>query len=280
MELFFNEISSYYKESNRYGAKKRMIDFLDLCKKAKMEGFNLVRTNREFVSQELSDSYKISDWYSDTTIPRHLKDFFLGFRKFPYETGDDTAEDRFIQATYRLNEPEETKYDGAVTEGLAWAYIRETLCISFPVNSVWRKTNICLREEKGQENSLVRAFHASQLEHIVFHQAWIDSLKEIVLIEIDTLPSQKKVNLRDDHGKDTLIAFAQKLLQSPYVKGVINSLPFNPKERSFIRSVYSDGRIELVLIWTDEGFGVVVQSSGRNLRETIAIAQILKDKYS
>ena len=111
-------------------------------------------------------------------------------------------------------------------------------------------------------------------------QAWIDSLKEIVLIETDTLPSQKKVNLRDDHGKDALTAFAQKLLQSPYVKGVINSLPFNPKEGNFIRSAYSDGRIELVLIWTDEGFGMVVQSTGRNLRETEAMAQILKDQYS
>ncbi|MFZ3253839.1 MAG: hypothetical protein WA133_06130 [Syntrophales bacterium] len=228
----------------------------------------------------MSDSYKISDWYGDVTIPKNLKDFFLGFRKFPYEAGDETAEDRFIQATYRLNEPEETNYNGAITEGLAWAYIRETLCISFPVNSVWRKTNICLREEKGQENSLVLAFHASQLEHIEFHQAWIDSLKEIVLIETDTLPSQKKVNLRDDHGKDALTAFAQKLLQSPYLKGVINSLPFNPKEGNFIRSAYSDGRIELVLIWTDEGFGMVVQSTGRNLRETEAMAQILKDQYS
>ena len=245
-----------------------------------MEGFNLVRTKREFDSQELSDSYKISDWYGDATIPRHLKDFFLGYRKFPYETGDETAEDRFIQATYKLNEPEETNYNGAVTEGLAWAYIRETLCISFPVNSVWRKTNICLREEKGQENSPVLAFHASQLEHIAFHQAWIDSLKEIDLIETDTLPSQKKVNLRDDHGKDALTAFAQKILQSPYVKGVINSLPFNPKEGSFIRGAYPDGRIELVLIWTDEGLGMVVQSTGRNLRETEAIAQTLKDQYS
>ena len=173
MELFFNEISGYSKESNNYGAKTRMKSFLDLCKRAKIEGFNLIRTNREFDFQELSDSYKISDWYSDTTTPRNLKDFFLGYRKFPYETGDETAEDRYIQATYKLNEPEETNSNGAVTEGLAWAYIRETICISFPVNSVWRKTNICLREEKGQENSLVRASHASQLEHIAFHLSLI-----------------------------------------------------------------------------------------------------------
>jgi len=64
------------------------------------------------------------------------------------------------------------------------------------------------------------------------------------------------------------------------VEGVVNSLPFNPKERGFIRRIHPDGRIELVLIWTDEGFGMVVQSTGRNLRETEAIARCLKDKYS
>jgi len=279
MELFFNEISGYYKESNLYEAKARMANFLDLCKKANMEGFNLVRTNREFDFQELSDGYKISDWYSDATVPKNMKDLFLGYRKFPYETGDEASENRFIKATYKLNEPEETNYDGAVIEGLAWAFIRETLCISFPVNTVWRKTSICLNEEKGQKNLFVLAFHASQLGHIELHQIWIDSLKEIVLIKTALLPHQKKVNLRDDHGKDTLTAFAQKLLQSKYVAGVINSLPFNPRERNFVRCSYPDGKIELVLIWTDEGFGMTVQSTGRNLRETEAIAQILKDKY-
>lgn len=280
MELFFNEISGYYKEVNLYGAKARMKNFLDLCKKAKMEGFNLVRNNREFDFQELSDGYKISDWYGDATIPKNTKDFFLGYRKFPYETGDEASENQFVQATYRLNEPEEVNYSGAVTEGLAWAYIRETLAVSFPVNTVWRKTSICLKKEKGAENSLVLTNHASQLEHIAFHQAWIDLLKEIVLVETDMLPNQKKVNLRDDHGMDILNTFAQKLLQSPYVEGVINSLPFNPRERNFAKCAHSDGKIELVLIWTDEGFGMVVQSTGRNLRETEAIARILKEKYA
>jgi len=82
------------------------------------------------------------------------------------------------------------------------------------------------------------------------------------------------------HGKDVLTAFAQKVLQSPYVEGVINSLPFNPHARSFIRNAYPDGSIELVLVWSDEGLGMVVQSTGRNLRETEAIARILKEKYA
>jgi hypothetical protein len=110
MELYFNEISGRYKEPNLYEAKARMQKFLDLCKRAKKEGFNLIRTNRTFDIQELSDGYKIANWYADATISKAQKDFFLGYRKFPYETGDNASEDKFIDTTYKLNEPEEVKY--------------------------------------------------------------------------------------------------------------------------------------------------------------------------
>lgn len=281
MELYFNEISGRYKEPNLYEAKARMQKFLDLCKRAKKEGFNLIRTNRTFDQQELSDGYKIANWYDDATISKTQKDFFLGYRKFPCETGDDTSEAKFIEATYRLSEPEEVNYNGETTEGLAWAYIRETLAISFPVNEVWKKTKIGILEEKRTNNTLVFTNHASQCEHIEFHLDWTDSLKEIDLIETDLPPGGKQINLRDDHGKNTLTTdFARKLTQSPYVTAVINSLPYNPKARSFIKKTFRDGKIEIVLVWTDEGLGMVVQSTGRNLRETTAIARMLQDKYA
>ena len=185
-----------------------------------------------------------------------------------------------MEATYKLHEPDEKEYHGAVVEGLAWAFIKESLCISFPVNDVWKKTNIGLLEENGLRHSYVFAYHASQLDHIALHRDWISSLKEFFLVESDLSPAEKRIQLRDDHGKDTLTEFSQKLIKSPYIEGVLNSLPFNPQARSFIRKTYPDGKIEFVLLWTDEGLGVVVQSTGRNQRETDAIAKILKDKYA
>ena len=85
--------------------------------------------------------------------------------------------------------------------------------------------------------------------------------------------------MRDDHGKDVLEAFAKRICKSPYVIKVINSLPFNPKERNFINKVYDDGRIEIVLTDTDKGLGMVLQSTGSNHRETLAIAKMLADEY-
>ena len=85
--------------------------------------------------------------------------------------------------------------------------------------------------------------------------------------------------MRDDWGKDKLQAFSERLVNSPYVKGIINSLPYNPWDKEFIREVYDDGRIELVLTKEDKGLGLVLQSTGRNRRETKEIARILYEKY-
>jgi putative CRISPR-associated protein (TIGR02619 family) len=95
----------------------------------------------------------------------------------------------------------------------------------------------------------------------------------------ETDPDRKTINLRDDHGKDILQAFAEKIRQSPYVKRIINSLPFNPKRTNPIRRTYPDGIIEFVLIRTDRGLGLCIQTTGRNLAETNSIALHLAKEY-
>lgn len=280
MELFFNEISALYRETDRYGAKERMENLLALCTRARAEGFRSLRTDRQFDSFELAEGYRVWDWYGDPTVSITLKSFFLGFRKFPYETGEERTEDDFLSATYRLNEPDESRYHGAVTAGLAWAHIWGTLCISFPANDVWKRSRIRLWQEIMEVVSVVAVPHASDPAHVAFHHEWISSIREPVLVETDLSPDAKEISLRDDHGKERLSAFAKKLVMSPFVKGVINSLPYNPNTRNFIRKVWPDGRIEMVMIWTDQGLGLVVQTTGRNLRETEAIGSILKESYS
>ena len=45
-------------------------------------------------------------------------------------------------ADYLLHEPDEYVHNESETEGLAWAYICDTISISFPANDVWKKTEI------------------------------------------------------------------------------------------------------------------------------------------
>ncbi|TYQ24950.1 putative CRISPR-associated protein [Pseudanabaena sp. UWO310] len=96
----------------------------------------------------------------------------------------------------------------------------------------------------------------------------------------DTTPERKPISLRDDHGQDILQAFAEKIRRSPYVKRIINSLPFNPKQVNPIRKVESSGIVEFVLTWTDRGLGLSIQTTGRNLAETNTIALHLADKFT
>ena len=96
----------------------------------------------------------------------------------------------------------------------------------------------------------------------------------------DTEPERKAINLRDDHGKDVLQAFAKKIRRSPYVKKIINSLPFSSKRIYPIRRTSPEGIVEFVLTWTDEGFGLCIQTTGRNLAETNTIALHLKEEFA
>lgn len=118
------------------------------------------------------------------------------------------------------------------------------------------------------------------LPDISYHREWLEAFSPVNLITTATKPSDKQINLRDDHGKDILLKFSKQICNSPYVIKVINSMPFNNKLDRFIRRTYSDGKIELVLNWTDLGYGIIIQTTGRNKRETDEIGEILKAIYS
>lgn len=108
---------------------------------------------------------------------------------------------------------------------------------------------------------------------------WKRNSLDIELIETDIPTGSKIIKLRDDHGKDMLETLGKRLCKSPYVKAIINSLPFNPKEKNIIRKVSATGIIEVVLVNTDKGIGLVIETTGRNMKETQKIADILKEKY-
>ena len=109
---------------------------------------------------------------------------------------------------------------------------------------------------------------------------WEEMVLQPVCLQKSTLSYDRKViNLRDDHGKDVLTEHARKLLHSPYVIGVINSLPFNRNISRYILQVRENGILNIVLPWTDNGYGMAIQTTGRNIRESQEIAKILEKEY-
>ena len=148
--------------------------------------------------------------------------------------------------------------------------------VSFSIfSSEWNQNFILLRGN----HKIIEVRHISSPAHIESHKIFFDEVKEIHLLRCFLDPKDKPIHLRDDHGKDKLLEFSKRLLKSDYICEIVNSLPYNPRERKFIRKVSENGLIEIVLPWTDLGLGIVVKTTGRNLRETQQIANIIQEQY-
>lgn len=138
-------------------------------------------------------------------------------------------------------------------------------------SSVCELFNICTEEIEGK-------YTISTIGDMIW-KLYLE-YKEIELVEDETLPNKKKIKLSSTHhGNEILYAFSKKLVNSPYVKEIIDSMPYSPREREFISKIYDDGTIDIVLTHTDSGYGIKVKTTGRNYRETQKIANILKEKY-
>jgi hypothetical protein len=278
MELIFNELSLCHRAVNKHASRALMEKLLLACKEARTFEFRHLRVKDDFSQWQLSDNYKILDWLADHEVRQDYKGLFLGLKRYPFIADDnESVENGYIQHYYYLNAPAVKELHNQEAEGLAVAYLCDTISISFATHEFWENTNLELfKREEEEEESSVTVNHISSAEHIKVHQEWLESKQPIVLI-VNQIPyKEKKIKLRDDHGKETLMKVAEKLVKSSYVVEVINSLPFNPSEKQLIKKTYSDGRVEIVLNWTDKGIGLVVQTTGRNQHETKAIADIIE----
>lgn len=196
-----------------------------------------------------------------------ISGFVYSFFRPPYERKNMTEdeENNFSEISY--------KYNDKIPIGLSWAAYFDTLALSLDTSEEWNKVNVeILRDEKP-----IRVKHVSKKEHINAHKDWILGLKEI---EKCTIPyDQKHCHLRDDHGKKELTDFWNRIAKNEYVVTCLNSLPFNRTQKQFIKEIYPDGRIEIVLVWEDNGYGMVIQTTGKGIAQTQKIAEILEKEF-
>jgi len=277
MDFIFNELCFGNVANDIHSGKTSINNLLQVCKKGREYGMSRLAIRPDFYEQYLAENYCVRDWLSDPAITRTHKDLLLGIIRHPYiEEGDTSIEERFISSYGFLNEEKETS-----VEGLAVAYLYKTIAVSLCSSEKWNSHEIDIRfSEADSEDQNIKVRHASHIYHIEQHKDWIISRVGVKLAVTDMQIQQKAISLRDDHGKDLLLKFSKKLIRSPYVTRVINSLPFNPHDNDFIKSCYPDGRIELVLIGTDQGLGLVIQTTGTTLLETEAIAEILREEFN
>lgn len=258
MEIFFNELciddDSQIQCGGFDGLKKLSVHLSG-------EGIRICRVSNELRRKMIYDARSICG------NDKNLIDYLFAFFQPPYESLDvEEKQDDYL--LYKWMYLEKDCY------GMALAFIMDTFSLSIGDTS-W-KSNI-INIHRDEESVAVRNLYDD--ETWLFHREWFAGLKPVKLIVCNTDPKKKRVKLRDDHGKKELEVFCERLVKNEYVCEVLNSLEFHSHTRRFIHEVKEDGIVEIVLPWTDKGYGIAVKTTGRNKRETEKIAEILKTKY-
>lgn len=282
MELVFNEISFLPFANNEVVLKEQFINMLKLYDKTKeLYGYkHLIFPSTIGETKVTADKTFVQWAYA---IPHQGDKNKILSVPFVRPFANDVLEEKVkeLHKFYYLNE--EAGINEEYCIGLPTAYLKEKVAISLATHKCWVTSEIVFKEiiNDDLETKDVSVNNISDEAHLaedrIKDELMYSGKLDIQETAID--PEKKAVALRDDHGKDKLKAFSKKVLKSKHVVSVINSLPFNPTDINLIRQIYPDGKIELVLHWESAGYGIVIQTTGRNFRETEAIAEILKKEF-
>lgn len=283
MELIFNELSFKPYIGDEVLFKNKFIAMLKKYGYLK-EAYgitNLLFPKATF-NLNISKDLTFIQWASSLTN-RSEKNKILALIRTPFsedilEDGEQNKTSKYYYENVEI--PIEREY----CIGLGICHAKERISISFNSHNCWKPHIISFKEiiDDDFNTRNVEVYNVCETEQELNDDLYKKLLYygELELIETDIEPENKKIKLSGDHhGKNKLKAFAKRLLENRYVLGVINSIDFSPNAVNLIKDKYSDGTIDIVLYWEDAGYGMKIQTTGRNYRETEAIADIIREEF-
>lgn len=281
MDLVFNDLSTQPTAEDISEAGKRLHQYFTVVKELQTHGFKRVRYIDTFENIMLTPEHSFMSFCQlrESPLLRTISNTLLSLTRFPFIDDDSEEEVRFIQNKFYITKDEKTLEAPA----LGTAYLYSTIAVSLNSEEYWRSLEhkLTIKGDEERETTVLSVCSLKDCENEKFKE-WKEETNpaKVELVESTISVDEKSITLRNDHGYDVLYAFAERMRKSPYITGIINSMPYNRFERNFIRTVRANGLIEIVLTHTDEGFGMVVKTTGRNLKETQIIAEILKKEYA
>lgn len=277
MELMFNELSVIPYSANKYHAIERMKLFAKTFKKSMDFGFKRIRSDVSVSEILLSDDYTVHSWLIDSAVSLELKSFMFGSIITPFINDEDgQVEEAFIEAEYFYKRNEAEKI---TCLGLAAAHLYELPTISLNTSAEWQSNLLPIivkKDETSEDYHIPNVFDESCFgeERIA---AFVENLGEVELTQTTLNPDEKDIHLADHHGKDELQALCNRLKHNEYVTAMRST---NWGGKTFIRKIYKNGVVEITLFKSQRKYALWVQTTGKNYRETEAIAQKLRERYS
>lgn len=271
----FNELSFLDKDDNE-DTFLIFSNFAKAIKALKAKGFNGIRYEHGIASLADENLRSIFNLQNDP-MGRTLFDFILATARNPYLDSDTEAEERYV------NEDFEVKVNDTwcVGQGFTAAYLLDTIVISLCTHSKWKESSYVIRnpqdkQEIGQVLNVITS-ESSETETI---RLFVEQRTPLNLERCSIPPEEKSCKFRNDHGSDKLTLLWKRLRNCDFIISAVNSLEFNPNGKDFIEKCFDDGKIHIRLIGSDAGYGMVIQTTGKNKRETIAIGESIMQKYS
>lgn len=282
----FNELSIRPLCNSDVDATQRVNDFLLVLRDARsLAGIIKVRHEGNMSTIPLTQSVTLMDY-----INSHTKDpaviALLGIFIHPQvDMQDDESLQSYIDASATI---QTNNGESLAADGFNAAYCQSTFCVGFDSDTCWKDDFFDLKITSNEKKILHRwaclstPFIGGDANKVSQRKKdfaeWLQGINP-VLINTTKGTHEKEVSLRPDHGKKELKEHAELLLQHEYVEGVLTSLPFKPKSKSYISNITDDGLVDVVLFWEDAGYSMRVKTTGRNAAETREIAKILKERF-
>lgn len=278
MELAFNEISQTPLLDDKYQANERMLLFSKTVAEARRKGFRNIRTHYSSAEIKLTQDYTLHNWLFDKNFPSENRSLFYDMFVQPFLSEDDEEiEERFIDANYNF-EDVENQIPKQECLGLTSAYLSETLAISFQSSPAWLKNKLAIVIEKGADISTEEIHHVFSKECFIQNSIsdFVESITTLDLVETNINPNDKYFHLTNHHGQQELTELWNRIKNSPFV---IEGISIEWGGNSFYKKPQRDGKVDIIHLKSDRRYTMQVQTTGRNLRETIEIAKRLAEQY-
>lgn len=280
-EPFFNDISVEPLCVTNDEVETRIGVFVELLKFCGgFLGFKKVRSNKLAGEIELKKDFFMSEYLTKNAKGNNVgAQLILSMLQPPYI--DDNSEE---ERTYSLHTTKLVR-DGQdiVADGFACAYYSSGFVVSFFSDDFWiQNTSFTLsvvEDETGKKycHKVFGISHIEQFRDPKF-MSWAIGNISIKFPPSGVSPESKNINLRDDHGKQTLQEFSRKIRKESYIVEIVNSLPFDPKAKRKTM-VRENALIDIRLLNTDNKIGIVVRTTAHNELEAIYMASDIERKY-
>jgi hypothetical protein len=224
----------------------------------------------------LCEGFSIEDWYKHPETKHTEKNFYVS--RFHKQFQNDVSIK--LSGLYEL---EHVDFAGKEALGFGFASENDLPCISLTRHECWSGTRVTLKFTDEDEQIRAReAIHIADESHLYELSTWFDERTSIDLVVSQWEPEEKIIPFENQNHHEThkLVAFAQKIRKSPYVNRIICSKPNESYTEKFVFSLTSPNRIHLVLVNTDRGLGLEIETTAKNERENKRIAEILDRQYN